>query len=646
MFAASKTGAQAAAVVTDNKFNYVTMLLHGDGTNGAQNNTFLDSSSNAFTITRNGTATQGSFSPYGTLWSNYFNGSSYFTLGSSSTLALGSGNFTVELWINPSSVSVSQNIILDWRSANNNNLVFWLNNATVNWRVNTLSPIAAGTIVPNVWTHLAVVRNSGTTTLYINGVSTASFADSNTYLIDNLKIAKAWDANYWNGYLSNVRIVVGSAVYTSNFTPSTTPLTAISGTSLLTCQSNRFIDNSSNAFAITVNGSPSVQRFSPFEPTSAYSTSVIGGSGYFNGSGSDYLTVSSAPSAGTGDFTLEAWVYPTSTADQNIATRFTGNNQLRLNYNGTTIGSVTLIVSGSVRINSAGTAVKVNAWNHVAAVREGTTCRIYVNGVQQGTGTSSSTFAIETIGGYLAPPLQNAFNGYISDLRFVTGTCLYPSGTTFTPPTAPLTAITNTSLLLNTTNAGVYDSAAMTNNITVDNVQVSSTVVKYGTGSIKFDNVGDYLAFPARNELTLGTGPYTIECWVYNSELVNSNTLFTWWNSGIDRRNVHIGSTNINYASQSTLFISAAHGMVINQWYHIALCYDGTTTRIFVNGVVKGTYTGTQMFTTDAPFYIGAGGSSLTTDYFYGYIDDFRITKGYARYTSAFTPPTAALPDY
>ena len=73
MFAASKTGAVTAAP-SDPQFDYVTLLLNGDGTNGAQNNTFLDSSTNAFTITRNGNTTQGSFSPYGSLWSNYLNG--------------------------------------------------------------------------------------------------------------------------------------------------------------------------------------------------------------------------------------------------------------------------------------------------------------------------------------------------------------------------------------------------------------------------------------------------------------------------------------------------------------------------------------------------------------------------------------------
>ena len=97
MFAASKT--DGSGLTVDPQFNYVTMLLHGDGTNGAQNNTFLDSSTNNFTITRNGNTTQGSFSPYGSNWSNYFGGTGDY-LDVSLISTLGTGNFTVECWFN------------------------------------------------------------------------------------------------------------------------------------------------------------------------------------------------------------------------------------------------------------------------------------------------------------------------------------------------------------------------------------------------------------------------------------------------------------------------------------------------------------------------------------------------------------------
>jgi hypothetical protein len=102
----------------------------------------------------------------------------------------------------------------------------------------------------------------------------------------------------------------------TTLTVPTTPLTAIANTSLLTCQSPRFIDNSVNNFAITKNGDVSVQRFSPFNPSSLTPTSY---SGYFDGTG-DYLTVPDnvALQFGTGAFTMELWFYPTATISSQI----------------------------------------------------------------------------------------------------------------------------------------------------------------------------------------------------------------------------------------------------------------------------------------------------------------------------------------
>ena len=85
----------------DPYYNYVTLNLHGNGANTAQNNTFLDSSLTNNTITRNGNTTQGAFSPYRSYWGAYTTGATYFSLAQNSNYDLVSTDFTIEFWFNP-----------------------------------------------------------------------------------------------------------------------------------------------------------------------------------------------------------------------------------------------------------------------------------------------------------------------------------------------------------------------------------------------------------------------------------------------------------------------------------------------------------------------------------------------------------------
>jgi len=318
-------------VASDPNFEYTTLLLPGNGTNGAQNNTFLDSSTNAFSITRNGNTTQGTFSPFSqTGWGNLFDGNGdYLSVADNAAFTVGSGDFTVEFWIYPTSFASAMRPFgqADSSATNASVSLSGYVYATTGQPVagygigsSTFGIASSINLTLNAWNHYAFVRNGGTLTLYINGasggtasISTSSINDSgNQFAIGRLG---EYNADYFQGYISNFRFVKGTAVYTAAFTPPTAPLTAITNTSLLTCQSNRFVDNSTNAFAITRNGDVSVQSFSPFNPTAAWSAATNGGSGYFDGSG-DYLTAPATTETdfGSGDFTVEAWVYPNSLA--------------------------------------------------------------------------------------------------------------------------------------------------------------------------------------------------------------------------------------------------------------------------------------------------------------------------------------------
>jgi len=152
----------AGSVEPDPQFNYVTMLLHGDGTNGAQNNTFLDSSTNNYTITRYGNTTQGSFSPYGSNWSNYFDGSGDYLTCSVSVPATGA--FTVEMFVFPTSTAGYQLLFSQYTSGNAGSLQLLWDDTTDKFTVNIGTGALAGTT-----TNVNIGSALSTTTVNVNG---------------------------------------------------------------------------------------------------------------------------------------------------------------------------------------------------------------------------------------------------------------------------------------------------------------------------------------------------------------------------------------------------------------------------------------------------------------------------------------------
>lgn len=662
----------------DAYFPYVTMLLHGDGANGAQNNTFVDSSTNNFTITRNGNTTQGSFSPYGSNWSNYFDGSSYLSLPSNAVFSYGTGDFTIEFWLYWSGADNQCVFATGNLNASNSLQIYTEGAGTTNMQLIAQfsgSPeyqAVTGTFTKNKWNHCALVRSSGTSQWYINGVASGSSSSTPSNLtvtsavkIGDMVLDSTPSQHYYlsNGYVSNFRSTKGGALYSGTFTPSITPLTnsVSSGTvGLLTCQSNRFIDNSSNAFSITVNGTPSIKRFSPFAPSSAYSTSTIGGSGYFYQS-NDWLIFAdnNAFPSGTIDFCYEAWVYLTSSSFGVVFGKGGSGiyEQIGVSYTGSAYQVYISDSSNNYIVNgSTFGSPKINQWHHIAIYRNGNNFYGSYNGVVSTLATSSNS-VINNSGPFVIGSLSDAtsptgapIKGYITDLRIVTNSSVY-GGTNFTPPTSQLTAISGTQVLCNMNNGAIYDNAMMNNLQTVNNAQISTSVVKYGTGSLKFDGTGDSIVANSGQNCAFARGDFTIEMWIYFNSFTQYMNLTDFRSQGIDGYYPCIFITNssgeLGYYVNSVTVITSSSNLSTGNWYHIAVCRSGTSTKMFINGTQTGsTYTDTSNYLcgSDRPMIGTLGylpnysGSDLN-----GYIDDFRITKGYARYTANFTPPTAAF---
>jgi hypothetical protein len=654
----SAVAGQQGGEEVDGDFNQTVLLLHGDGTNGAQNNTFLDSSTNNFTITRNGNTTQGTFSPFSLAageWGNYFDGSGdILTVADNAALRPGTSNFTIEAWIYRTVASSADSICGKGQAGVGFQFKVQANN-TVRFS-NVATAIDTTATVPiNEWVHLAAVRE-GTGTdqfkIYINGVSVRTATVSSNFNDTNiLRIgADRTGTDLLDGYMSNFRYVVGTAVYTADFTPPTAPLTAITNTQLLTCQSNRFVDNSTNAFDITRNGDVRVTPFSPFAPTAAYDAGTNGGSGYFDGSG-DNLTApsSSALEPGSGDFTIEMWLYPLALPGtaQILVQRANSSGYANFSVSHRSTGSIEAYMSLS---NTANIPVIINAgscpvgsWSHIVFTKSNLTYTLYINGTQVGTGTAGShpPTGLSTVTEFATSSFP--INGYLAGVKIIKGSAVAPSGV----PTAPPVDSSGTSLLLNFTNAGIFDNTGKNNLETVGNAQIDTTTKKYGTGSLEFDGTGDWLLMPNTPDQQLGTGNFTIEFWVYlaTGDIGSARGLVAKGTSTTGLL-VSLDSSQKVVFTYTTSTITSSGAITTNAWNHIAVVREGTgsnQTKIYIGGTNDGTGTVSTDFNQTSVMYVGAnrtGGDPMK-----GFIDDLRITKGIARYTANFSVPGKAFPD-
>ena len=193
--------------------------------------------------------------------------STYLSVANNTALQFGTGDYTVEFWINQSSLSTFQSAYAKGYVAAGDFVI--QSNSTTGYMVvyhsgTAVASETAGTINTNQWYHIAAVRSGTTVTLYRNGIPVATGTSStnlNSTLTTTIGNASVYPVI---GAMSNVRVVKGTAVYTAKFTPPSTALTAISGTSLLTIQNSSAIDNSTNAFTVTNNGSVPFASATPF----------------------------------------------------------------------------------------------------------------------------------------------------------------------------------------------------------------------------------------------------------------------------------------------------------------------------------------------------------------------------------------------
>ena len=391
-----------------------------------------------------------------------------------------------------------------------------------------------------------------------------------------------------------------------------------------------------------------------------------GGSAYFDGNG-DYLTAPAdeAFDYGSGNFTLEFWVYPLSGPQSAYnPCFFTQHHQNDWNETGK---GIRVHHGNAIFGTGAGTFVQINftnpiqnnVWTHVAIVKNGNTITSYLNGGNSGSiGHSSNLGDITDMVGIglsdtLVPGGREFFYGYLDDLRITKGVARYVAN--FTPPSAeypnPTSPVdlygVNVSLLLHADGSedstNFIDSSLNNLSITVhNNARIKTTTKKFGSGAAYFDGNGDYLSVANSPLFNFGTGDFTVEAWIYRLSDVRGG-IFGMPQGGISIVVQNDGTLFADKANVGGSPLAGSTFLPTNTWHHIAVTRQGGYARTFVNGVIEAEAVWAATLDSSQNAQIGDVDSGQWP--FNGYIDDLRVTKGVARYTANFVPPALAFPN-
>ena len=321
----------------------------------------------------------------------------------------------------------------------------------------------------NQWHHIAVTRDSSDTVrIFLDGRSLGSVnntdsAETVSMTNNNFAIgALSPDhSDFWNGYVSNFRIVNGTALYTDDFEVPTSELKPVDGTVLLCCQSSTSVtEEASGGSTLTTTGSPVAVSdpnpgfFRKFNVSST--TNETTGSVFFDGSG-DKLQIADSTDFefGSNPFTIEFWVYPTAFAATDVlvikrdgatyAPFYLYINNGTLTFYSSSNGSSWDIASAY----SFGHSLTLNVWQHIVLTRNGNEITAYLNGVRGNTITTSASLVDNAhplgIGGDPGNADSSSMTGYISNFRICKGHAVYTSN--FAPPTRELDVHPETVLL-------------------------------------------------------------------------------------------------------------------------------------------------------------------------------------------------------
>lgn len=566
-------------------------------------------------------------------------------------------DFCVEAWFYPTSApNAFQAIISKAASgifspysiyvtnAASNNVVFYSSSTGSSWDI--ASGTVFGTCVFNTWNHVAVTRQGSTISLWFNGALANTITNSNALFDNTRKITiggRDDGTELFYGYISNVRIVRGYAIYTTGFTPPTARLQAVTGTVLLVCQSSTLLKDNSIYNWTVVRGTPStgtndaVVRFLNPNPTTfsaQFNTSQV------------TVTGNTVFDFGSGNFTLEFWVLWTTTAGTKVILDAWNTAPTRF-----LIRTTSGVLQWYTSYGGDGYTLPsdhLGRWNHIALVRNGTTTTLYYNGTQVGTPVTSSAAITTSTANWTISTTAEPLTGWLSNVRILKGVAAYTGN--FTPPSLAALQVTGASSAAaypSTTNVNTtFEATACSlltckqsrirddssNNITLTLTAaptISSSNYAESTYSVFFDSTQSASLTVADNvNLRPGSGAFTIEAWIWRAA---SGVAHSIYSKGGAASGVHLGitSTNLLQFTHTTSLITAASTIPAATWTHVAVVREGTGSnqvKLYVNGQLDGFGTSATDFTQTDVVRIGvnrAGGA----DFFNGYISNVRFAK-------------------
>ncbi len=669
---------EAACVVTgvDPFITDVSTLMHFDGTNGST--TFTDQVAGN-TWSANGTVSLSTaHSQFG--GSALFpNNAGYISTPANTGFNLGSGDFTIEAWVyqlanNTGYLNVGyyQTIIGQLDLGTGTNEAFGVvtyngmpNGGIVNGTTGYGTVQAASALTLNTWNHIAYVRHGSTFTLYVNGVAAATATSALAANTSTYQICIGADSTgkaIFNGYIDEVRVTKGIARYLNNFTVPTAEFqNSATGTEVVTYDpyftdnavlmhfdgtngSTAFTDIMGNAWTAT--GSPSIST----------AQSKFGGSSLYVNGGYISTPAQAAFTFNSNNFTIESWVYPTASGTFDIVGNNHSNDGNITWVLGTTTGNVVRFTGWTNTWLTGTKALSLNTWTHVAVVRSGNIISLYINGVLDVTAAFTQVLSGSQIL-QIGYDLNGYWSGYIDELRITNGAARYLNS--FTPPPAPLTAIANTALLVNGTNAAAIDSVNKTEIELFGTAAITTTTHDLGSGSLSLSgNSGagpgtSYAAFTDNRFTDFGNANFTIECWVNYSAVCSTTSscgvLLGRWGIGPSTNTDFLFciAANTEYltfqANYTGVSIADTVALPANVWNHVAITRDGNVWTLWKNGVAVAAQTVAAAIQFSAAQAVRIG--IFNGGWLNGYIADLRVTKGVSRYNATFTPPTAELPN-